>query len=135
LARARRPTRAQLASLATSIGQPLPGRSWITAHTRDGMVRIPVLDVVYFLADQKYTTVHHLHGEVLIEESLNSLEEELSPAFMRVHRKALVQTRFIERLERSAGLLYLLRLRHANIALPVGRRRLADLRRLLNENS
>jgi two-component system response regulator AlgR len=130
LARARRPSRAQLANL--SLGEPQPaGRVSISASTREGIVRIPVTDVVYFLADQKYTRVHHLTGETLIEESLNSLEESLGPAFMRVHRKVLVQTRFIDKLERGPGLSLMLRMRHASQALPVGRRRIAELRRLL----
>jgi two-component system response regulator AlgR len=135
LARARRPSRAQLETLVTTAGQAMPRRTWITATTRDGTVRVPVMDIVYFLADRKYTTVHHLHGEVLIEESLNSLEEDLAPAFMRVHRKALVQVRFIERIERGLGLQYQLKLRHADTLLPVGRRRLAELRRLLTDDS
>ena len=132
LARARRPSRAQLANLSSLMGEPQPGaRVTISASTREGVVRIPVADVVYFLADQKYTLVHHLTGETLIEESLNSLEESLGAAFMRVHRAVLVQTRFIERLERGPGLSLTLRMRHATQPLPVGRRRIADLRRLL----
>ena len=133
LARARRPSRAQLETMVTTAGQQAPRRTWITATTREGTVRVSVMDIVYFLADQKYTTVHHLHGEVLIEESLNSLEEDLAPTFMRIHRKALVQVRVIERIERSLGLQYHLKLRHAETLLPIGRRRLAELRRLLNE--
>jgi two-component system response regulator AlgR len=131
LRRARRPSRAQLAALALPSATGTPTRSHIVASTRDGVVRVPVGDVVYFLATRKYTAVHHLYGDLLIEESLNSLEEGLGPEFMRVHRKALVQTRFIEKLEHGPGLQFQLRLRHASISLPVGRRRLAELRRLL----
>lgn len=132
LQRARRPSRALLAALGAGLSETAKGRrTHIVASSRDGIVRIPVAEVVYFLADRKYTTVHHLYGEVLIEDSLNLLEEDLGPDFMRVHRKALVQARFIDKLERGAGLQYQLRLRHASIALPVGRRRLAELRKLL----
>lgn len=129
LARARRPTRAQL--LAVTERAPAAGRQFITAHTREGVMRVPVAEVLYFLADQKYTTVRHLRGEVLIEESLNSLEESLGSEFLRIHRKVLVQTRFIEKLERGADFQYRVRLRDVANLLPVSHRRLAELRKLL----
>lgn len=133
LARARRPTRAQLMAVAQAAGEEndAGGRGFIGAHTREGQQRVPVAEVVYFLADRKYTTVHHLRGEFLIEESLDSLEERLGTAFLRIHRKALVQTRFIEKLERSATLQHQVRLRDVNQPLPVSHRKLPELRKLL----
>ncbi|HEX4873202.1 MAG TPA: LytTR family DNA-binding domain-containing protein [Nevskiaceae bacterium] len=136
LQRARKPTRAQRSHGAEAVpaGQR-PKREHILATTRDGLVRIPVDDIVYFLADQKYTTVCHLHGEVLIEESLKTLEEDFSPWFLRIHRKALVATRFINSLERERGgeQHHWLKMKHASQPLPVSRRRLADVRRFLTE--
>ena len=117
-----------------------PWREFILATTREGLVRVPVDDVLYFLADQKYTTVCHLHGEVLIEESLKTLEEDLLPAFIRVHRKALVATKFIASLERRRGddedddSAHWLRMRHSTALLPVSRRRLAEVRRFLTHD-
>ena len=110
-------------------------RDFILATTRDGLVRVPVQDVVYFLADQKYTTVAHLHGEVLIEESLKTLEEDLAPQFLRIHRKALVNTKFIASLERDrhGEQHHWLKMKHAAQAMPVSRRRLAEVRRFLTD--
>ena len=102
LLRVRRPSRAHQAGPSEAAGDA-PKREFVLATTREGLIRIPWSDVVYFLADQKYTTVHHLHGEVLIEESLKMLEQDFSPWFLRVHRKALVATRFIQSLERGKG--------------------------------
>ena len=62
---------------------------------------IPIEDVLYFLADQKYVTVRHRGGEDLIEESLKSLEEEFDPDFLRIHRNSLVAVRHIASIERS----------------------------------
>jgi DNA-binding LytR/AlgR family response regulator len=45
-------------------------------RARDGLRLIPVDEILYFIAEQKYTTLRHLAGEELIEESLKSLEEE-----------------------------------------------------------
>ena len=136
LQRARRPSRAtQLTVERTDAARPK--REFVLATTREGLVRVPADDIVYFLADQKYTTVHHLHGEVLIEESLKTLEQDFAPWFLRIHRKALVATRFILSLERGKtddDEHHLVRLRHASEPLPVSRRRLAEVRRFLTEN-
>jgi two-component system response regulator AlgR len=133
LQRARRPSRAMLR--VETADRARPKREFVLATTRDGLVRVPAEDIVYFLADQKYTTVHHLHGEVLIEESLKTLEQDFAPWFLRIHRKALVATRFIVSLERGKGEEHhFVRLRHATEPLPVSRRRLAEVRRHLTDN-
>lgn len=132
---ARRPNRAQKPRENGELAKPK--REFVTATTREGLMRVPAEDIVYFLADQKYTTVCHLHGEVLIEESLKTLEEDFAPWFLRVHRKALVATRFIAGLERDRNgeQLHWLTMKHASNPLPVSRRRLAEVRRFLTENS
>ena len=134
LQRASRPSRATLLQIES--GQAArPKREFVLATTRDGLVRVPAEDIVYFMADQKYTTVHHLHGEVLIEESLKTLEQDFLPWFLRIHRKALVATRFILSLERGKGEEpHFVRLRHSVEPQPVSRRRLAEVRRFLTEN-
>jgi two-component system, LytTR family, response regulator AlgR len=136
LQRARRPSRATRLEVERA-DAARPKREFVLATTREGLVRVPAEDIVYFLADQKYTTVHHLHGEVLIEESLKTLEQDFAPWFLRIHRKALVATRFILALERGKPddeEHHLVRLRHATEALPVSRRRLSEVRRFLTEN-
>jgi two-component system response regulator AlgR len=136
LQRVRKLSRAQKPVAAAAPGSR-PKREFVLATTREGLVRVPVDDIVYFLADQKYTTVCHLHGEVLIEESLKTLEDDFSPWFLRVHRKALVATRFIAGLERGKTdeSQHWLRVRHAHAVLPVSRRRLAEVRRFLTDDS
>ncbi|HWU68953.1 MAG TPA: LytTR family DNA-binding domain-containing protein [Stenotrophobium sp.] len=133
LMRVRKPTRAHKPSAAAPSANARPKREFVLATTRDGLVRVPVDDIIYFLADQKYTTVCHLHGEVLIEESLKTLEDDFEPWFLRVHRKALVATRFIASLERdrAGDQHHLLRMKHSSQPLPVSRRRLAEVRRYL----
>jgi two-component system response regulator AlgR len=128
LMRARRPSRAQLQALAEYAGGA--ASRYIHAHTRDGEIRIPVDEVLYFQAEDKYTTVYHLHGTVLIDESLRALEDELDGGFLRVHRKALVAERFIRGLVR-AGAGARLTLHHTDARVPVSRRRLSEVRRLL----
>ncbi len=125
LARAGRLTRAQLQKLAAA-GEAR--RTHIAARRRDGLVLIPLGEVQYFLADQKYTTVRHLTGEDLIEDSLRLLEDEFGPAFVRIHRNALVSVKFLERIERGADGQYFVHLRGCEAPLQVSRRMAGELK-------
>jgi two-component system response regulator AlgR len=124
LARAGRLTRAQLQTLAAAGAR----RSHIAARRRDGLRLIPVEEVQYFLADQKYTTVRHLGGEDLIEDSLRLLEGEFGVAFVRIHRNALVGVKYLEHIERSADGQYFVHLRGCESPLPVSRRMAGELK-------
>lgn len=135
LQRVRKPTRAHKPQAVAPAEGGTSKREFVLATTRDGLVRVPVEDILYFLADQKYTTVYHLHGEVLIEESLKTLETDFEPLFLRVHRKALVNTRFIAGLERDrqGDQHHWLKIKHVAEPIPVSRRRLAEVRRFLTD--
>ena len=103
-------------------------RDYICAH-RSGEIRlIAVGDILYFHADQKYTTVKTLDGEALIEESLKSLEQEFEGRFLRIHRNALVAAGSIERLELAGWRGGKLRLRGLPEPLDISRRCLPALR-------
>jgi two-component system, LytTR family, response regulator AlgR len=124
LARAERLSRGQLRGLPLAAER----RTHIAARYRDSIRLIPVPEIIYFLADQKYTTVRHLNGEDLIEDSLRTLEEEFSELFVRVHRNALVSTRYLDSVERSGQGQYFVRLRGCSEPLPVSRRMASELR-------
>jgi len=126
LARAGRVTRAQLQRLAAAAGEVR--RSHIAARHREGLRLIPIDEVQYFLADQKYTTVRHLNGEDLIEDSLRLLESEFGAAFVRIHRNALVGVKYLERIERNADGQYFVRLRGCEAPLQVSRRMAGELK-------
>lgn len=129
LARARRPTAAQLRALTGRVGDG--DKHYLHAYTREGEVRIPADEVIYFQAEDKYTTVHHLHGSVLIDASLRTLESDLGDEFLRVHRKALVAKRFVRGLVRTGTGGVSLTLDRADARVPVSRRRLGEVRRLI----
>jgi two-component system, LytTR family, response regulator AlgR len=126
LARAGRLTRAQLQKLAAAGEQGR--RSHIAARHREGLKLIPIEEVQYFLADQKYTTVRHLQGEDLIEDSLRLLEGEFGAAFVRIHRNALVAVKYLEGIERGAEGQYFVRLRGSPARLAVSRRMAGELK-------
>jgi two-component system response regulator AlgR len=127
LERLRRPTRAQ----RTVTTEPGKARTHVTARVRDQLKLIPVRDVLCFVAEQKYTTVRHVAGEDLIEDSLRSLEREFPDEFIRVHRNALVAIEKIESLDREPDGRYAVRLRHGGGTLQVSRRLAAEVLRRL----
>jgi two-component system response regulator AlgR len=127
LSKAARLTRPQLRQVAAAAREPVQ-RSHIGVRGRDGLKLIPIDEVFYFQADQKYTTVKHQKGEDLIEDSLKTLEEEFAAAFVRVHRNSLVNTRYLERIARDASGQHFVHLRGVPDSLEVSRRMAGDLK-------
>ena len=127
LAQAGRLTRPQLQRIAAAADAP-PKRTHIAARHREGLRLIPIEEVQFFFAEQKYTTVRHVKGEDLIEDSLRSLEEEFGAALVRIHRNALVSVRFLEGIERNAEGQYFVKLRGCPAPLQVSRRMAGELR-------
>jgi two-component system, LytTR family, response regulator AlgR len=127
LAKAARLSRPQLQQLAAATRAPAH-RLHIGVRGRDGLKLIPIEEVFCFHADQKYTTVKHVKGEDLIEDSLKTLEEEFSATFVRIHRNALVNTKYLERIARDAGGQHFVHLRGLPDALEVSRRMAGDLK-------
>jgi two-component system response regulator AlgR len=127
LAKAGRLTRPQLQQYASAAREPVH-RSHVGVRGRDGLKLIPMEDVLCFHADQKYTTVKHLKGEDLIEDSLKTLEEEFSANFVRIHRNALVNTKYLERIARDASGQHFVHLRGLAEPLEVSRRMAGDLK-------
>ncbi|MGH8496060.1 MAG: LytR/AlgR family response regulator transcription factor [Gammaproteobacteria bacterium] len=129
LAHARRLSRPQLTKLdSTARVQP---RGHICARVRDELRLIPIRDVLYFTADQKYVTVRHRRGEELIDESLKDLEAEFPDSFARIHRNALVAVAHLEAIEKTAEGAYVARIKGCDAQLAVSRRLAGDLRRRL----
>ncbi|MCY1549017.1 putative two-component response-regulatory protein YehT [compost metagenome] len=134
LKKAERPNRVQLAALTRPAAVSGSGpRSHISARTRKGIELIPLDQVIYFIADHKYVTLRHEHGEVLLDEPLKALEDEFGDRFVRIHRNALVARERIERLQRTPLGHFQLYLKGMNgEALTVSRRHVAGVRKLMN---
>ena len=130
LLRARRTTPAQLAAVrGTSPGR----RTHICARTRRGIELVPIEEVRFFVADQKYVTLRHQRGELLIDETLRDLEDEFGDRFVRIHRNALVNGALIEGLDRDHEGHHHLRMRGIDGRLEVSRRHVPGLRKYLQE--
>ena len=83
----------RLARLGPSPRQPL---QWIKASIGSTVRLIPVEDVLYFHADDKYTRVITSDGEALIRKPIKELVAELDGTrFWQIHRATIVNTRAI----------------------------------------
>jgi two-component system response regulator AlgR len=79
-------------------GEP---RQHVAVRGRDGLRRVRIEDVYCFVAEQKYTTVHHAGGEDVIGDSLRTLELSFGARVLRIHRNTLVATHRVLALSRS----------------------------------
>jgi two-component system response regulator AlgR len=87
-----------LASVAAGVRQQ---RRNFSVQERGRLLLVPVTDVLYLKAEAKYVTLRTAVRSHLIEESLNSIEEELADVFLRVHRNALVARSAVQGVERA----------------------------------
>ncbi|MFT3897265.1 MAG: LytTR family DNA-binding domain-containing protein [Thermomonas sp.] len=103
-------------------------RTHLCARIRGSLRLIPIEDVHYLQAEEKYVVVHHARGEDLIEESLKSLEEEFGERFVRIHRNCLVARHELVELKRAPDGHVQAVLRHGQAPLEVSRRCVSALR-------
>jgi len=103
----------------------------ISARVQGGLKLINIDDVIYFHAEHKYVTVYHQAGQVLIEESLKSLQERYQQNFIRVHRNALVAINQLQTLNRSNIGHFTLSLKNSENTLEVSRRHLSSVRKIM----
>jgi two-component system response regulator AlgR len=126
---AMRPTRAQ-SNKEEGVLSDLEERQHICARVRGSLVLVPVEDIYYFHAEQKYVTVRYTDGEVLIEDPLKSLETEFGERFHRIHRNALVNLSRIGGL-RSENDGHQVTFRDIDDKLEISRRHLPRVRKIV----
>jgi two-component system response regulator AlgR len=115
-------------------------RRHISVPERGRLVLVPIVDVIYFKAEMKYTTIRTRDREYLVEEPLSALEAEFGDLFLRIHRNALVSREAIAGYERgrdedgsdsSGDGGWHLRLRGVSETLPVSRRQWPAVRAIV----
>ena len=115
-------------------GHPLPEearRTQLCARLRGSLRVIPIDEVHYLQAEEKYVVVHHARGEDLIEEPLKALEEEFGDRFVRIHRNCLVARQELVELRRGADGQVQAVLRSGGVPLEVSRRCVPHLKQTL----
>lgn len=113
---------------------PRGARRYFSVSERGRLVLVPIDDVIFLRAEQKYITIITEKKEHLIEDSLTRIEEEFAGRFLRIHRNCLVKSELIESFERDddddGESQWIVTLRGREDRLPVSRRQHADVRRL-----
>jgi len=127
LRRARALTRPQLAVLR-AMTQPVEDGERVCGSYRGGLECVPLDDVLYFQAENKYVIVRHLGGQLLLEDSLKALERRYGERFMRIHRSALVARQRLHGIEKHRDGRCLARLRGSDDLLEISRRHLPEVR-------
>ncbi len=93
---------------------------WVKATVGETLQLITVDDVIYFQADNKYTSVMTAGGEARTRRPLQELQSELDPStFWQIHRSIVVNVAAIHSIHRSRTGNLQLRLKHREEWLPV----------------
>jgi DNA-binding LytR/AlgR family response regulator len=95
---------------------------WIKTQYKDNIRLIPVDEIDYFQAEDKYTLVMTAQGESLIKKGIKKLSGELDPQqFWQIHRGTIVNVSRIENISRSLTGRGIIKLRKRPESLTVSR--------------
>ncbi|HEX5961508.1 MAG TPA: LytTR family DNA-binding domain-containing protein [Rhodanobacteraceae bacterium] len=103
----------------------------LLAQSHGAPLKIPLREVLYLTADDKYVSVHRDGTDALSEQSLKAIEEAFPGRFVRVHRACLIPVERLLGLKRDAdGAMHAL-IAGSDATPEVSRRNLAAVRKLL----
>jgi DNA-binding LytR/AlgR family response regulator len=95
---------------------------WIRASVGASVRLIPVEQVVYLRADEKYTLVVWEGGEALIRKTIRELVDELDPQkFAQIHRSVIVNLHQVAQVHRGINETAEVQLKGRSDVLPVSR--------------
>lgn len=97
LKKARRLASADFSAIAPS------GRTRLRVVERGQVLLVPIDDILYLRAEQKYVTARTAEREYLLEESLAHLESEFPRRFVRIHRNCLVAVQAVSGVARETA--------------------------------
>ena len=107
---------------AGGLAPPAAPLRYVRASQGELMHQIPIGEVIYFHADDKYTCVRTAQGEYLIRTPIADLALQLDPQeFWRVHRSTLVNLAHLAGTRRDELSRLFLRFRGLALELPVSR--------------
>lgn len=104
------------------------------AVTQDGRtILIPYDQIIFVEAFEDYSYVHTANQKFLSSHRLKNLEDRLGPhRFFRVHRKYLVNLDMVTEIASMPGSNFMLRTAgRTRIELPISRRRIAELKKII----
>lgn len=108
-------------------------RTHVSAYIGGNLQLVPSEQICYFQAEQKYVTARHSDGQIIIDDSLKSLEKEFGTRFLRIHRNSLVALEHVEGMTRDTNGKHQIYFRNIDDKLEVSRRLIVTTRRRLKE--
>jgi two-component system LytT family response regulator len=102
----------------------------LSVRTPKGQLILDFGEIRWISADDYYASIHVAGARHLIHETLATLERVLSADFVRVHRSAIVNLRYVREVRTVRGRESVIVL-HDGTRVPVSRRRRAALEELL----
>ena len=111
----------QLQQLLAAFKQPSLKR--LQVRSGDRIRFLPVKDIHFFQAEDKYVVAHTFEEAFIPDQTLHQLETELPPDdFVRIHRSAIVNLNHVAEIVRSFGGNYQVRMKNKQkTELPVSR--------------
>ncbi len=109
-------------------------RTHVSVKDRGTVYLVPVSEIIYFKAEQKYVIIRTATLELLSSESLKNLEQEFDGLFMRVHRNSLVAIQFIASLEKQSDGKCFIHFNTIADVIEISRRHLAKARHWLKRH-
>ena len=94
---------------------------------------LPMAEAICLVAEDKYTTVIHENGSLVLNQSLLELEEEHTQILIRIHRSTLVAKNRVRGLEKTVDGQHFLLLDACDYRPQVSRRNLPAVRKLIRE--
>jgi two-component system response regulator AlgR len=85
------------------IGEPraVQQPAYVSGQYRGATLRVPLDEVIYFLAEDKYVTAFTNDRQLLLDEPLKELEQRYAGRVTRIHRNALVLTSRLAGIEKK----------------------------------
>ena len=120
-----------------AVATPLQSDPVIVVSDRGRVLRLPVREVLYLKAEQKYVTLRTAAHTHVLDDALSDLELRLGDRFVRIHRNALVAVQAIRALALHSGAKdidadgWAVRVAPLDEWLPVSRRQVAAVRAVL----
>jgi DNA-binding LytR/AlgR family response regulator len=113
---------AALQRLAPKVATAPERLRWIRASSGELTHQVPLEEVLFFRADDKYTCVQTAGAEHLIRTPIAELAQQLDPQqFVQVHRSTIVNLAFLQGTRRDEASRLFLRIKGHPHELPVSR--------------
>ena len=129
----------QKAERALSVRSTVESGPALLIQERGGTLRLPLAEVRFLKAEQKYITVRTVQRNYILDGALADLETRHGDQLLRIHRNALVLRAALRGLEKyddpEEGEGWGLRLQGVPELLPVSRRQLAAVKTELKDMS